>query len=152
MARPLLTSESASQVITALHRRHAGMLRDERFELRARLEQGTVVATLELARSDRSSHYVMEAAKAVPENGALDLEQTLDLCLDFLDWYLGEFFREQRELLLPLDWQPHKFGDFEVLARGDLRNPILEDAADAWLRGERPEVPGSMPGTLREDS
>lgn len=140
MARPLMTPESVSQVLSALNRRHAGMLRDEHFELGARLEQGTVVATLELVRSDRSSHYVMEAAKAVPDNGALDLEQTLDLCLDFLDWYLGEFFGEQRELLLPLDWQPHKFGEFEVLARGDLRNPVLEEAADAWLRGERLEV------------
>ena len=44
---------------------------------------------------------------------------------------LGEYFSEGRETLLPLDWQPHRFGEAEVLARGDVRNPVLDEAADA---------------------
>ena len=142
MATSILTPENKVRVLGLFNQRHGGMLRDERFDLAARLDRETVVVTLDLQRSDRTSHHRMEAAKAVPEDGSLSAGQNLDLCLDFLDWYLGEFFREDRELLLPLDWKPHTFGEFELLARGDVRNPVLEDAADAWLRGERPEVPG----------
>jgi hypothetical protein len=82
----------------------------------------------------------MEAGFDVPEDDSVAAAAALDLCVDFLDWYLGEYFREARELLLPLDWQPHRFGEHNVVARGDVRNPQLDDAADAWLRGERPEV------------
>ena len=79
----------------------------------------------------------MEAARAVPEDESHSVQETLELCLDFLDWYLGEYFENGRELILPLDWQTHRFGDVDLLARGDLRNPSMDEAADAWLRGER---------------
>ena len=149
MATPLLTAEQTAKVLSLLHERHSGLLDDESFSIRARLERGTVVVELTLATADRTSVYIMEAAKAVPDDGALSRAQTLDLCLDFLDWYLAEYFKEQRELLLPLDWQPHRFGEFEVLARGDLKNLVLEEAADAWLRGERPELPASVTRSRR---
>lgn len=144
MATPLLTPESKARLLGLLMARHGGMLRDERLDMAARLDRETVVVTLDLTSSDRTAHYRMEAAKGVPEDGSLTAGQILELCLDFLDWYLGEYFREDRELLLPLDWKPHRFGEFELLSRGDVRNPVLEDMADAWLRGERPDVPPTV--------
>jgi hypothetical protein len=104
------------------------------------MQDGSVVVRLTLERHDRSHLFWAEAAKAVPEDDSLNQEETLDLCLDFLDWYLGEYFESERSLLLPLDWKVHRFGEHDLLARGDERNPHLDDAADAWLRGERPEV------------
>ncbi|MCB9728961.1 MAG: hypothetical protein H6744_07480 [Deltaproteobacteria bacterium] len=141
MARPLLSAENAATIVAALETRHARKLRDERFTVSARMEGQTVVVDLSLARLDGTFLYEMQAAKSVPDDGSLSVADTLDLCMDFLDWYLGRYFEEDRELLLPLDHQPHRFGEHEVLARGDVRNPTLDDAADAWLRGERPEVP-----------
>jgi hypothetical protein len=141
MARPLLTAENASAIVATLETRHSRKLRDERFTVAARMEDRTVIVDLTLARLDGTFDYEMQAAKTVPEDGSLTVAETLDLCLDFLDWYLARFFEEDRELLLPLDFQPHRFGEHDVLARGDVRNPLLDDAADAWLRGERPEIP-----------
>ncbi|MEZ4269158.1 MAG: hypothetical protein R3F39_22610 [Myxococcota bacterium] len=141
MARPLLTAENASTIVAALEARHSRKLRDERFTVSARMEDRVVIVALSLARLDQTFLYDMEIAKAVPEDGSLSVAETLDLCMDFLDWYLGRYFEEERELLLPLDFQPHRIGEHEVLARGDVKNPMLDDAADAWLRGERPEVP-----------
>ncbi|MGM0578284.1 MAG: hypothetical protein ACQEXJ_21350 [Myxococcota bacterium] len=140
MARPLMTAEMSARVVETLNKRHGARLRDERFTVSGRLEEQTVVVTFLLERSDRTLAYEMQAAKTIPETGALTPGGTLDLCLDFLDWYLEQYFREDRDLLLPLDWQPHRFGEHEVMARGDVRNPAVEEAADAWLRGERPEV------------
>ncbi len=140
MARPLLDSETKTELLDALQRHHGRRLRDERFDVRARLEDGSVVVAIEIARRDRTSLYRVEAAKTVPEDESLTMMDTLHLCVDFLDWYLGQWFDSDRDLLLPLDWKPHRFGDYDVLARGDLRNPVLDEAAEAWLRGERVEV------------
>lgn len=139
MATTLMTADMAARVVDALVQRHGRLLGDERFRVSATLEDKTVVVTLRLERDDETHRYEMQAAKAIPDNGSLSPAGTLDLCLDFLDWYLGEYFRADRELLLPLDWQPHRIGEHDVLARGDVRNPVLDDAADAWLRGERPD-------------
>lgn len=141
MAEPLLPPEAATRVVEGLVERHGGQLRDEQFTVEARPVGDTVVVSLMLLRRDRTFEYAMEAAIPVSEAGGMSPADGLECCLDFLDWYLGEYFREKREILLPLDWQPHRFGDHEVQARGDLRNPALDEAADAWLRGERPEVP-----------
>ena len=113
------------------------MLREEHFSVSGRLEEGSVVVVLVLERHDRTFRYEMGCAKSVPEDESASMMDTVDLCLDFLDWHLGQYFSEERDVLLPLDWQPHRFGEVEVLARGDVRNPELDDAADAWLRGER---------------
>ena len=137
MTVPLIDSDHARQVIDGLSRRHGRMMRDERFTVASRLEEGSVIVTIVLERYDRSFRYELECASPVPEDETRSVQDTVDLCLDFLDWHLGEYFSEGRETLLPLDWQPHRFGDNEVLAKGDVRNPALDEAADAWLRGER---------------
>ena len=137
MSVSLIDSEYARRVIDALNSLHGRLLREERFTVSASLQEGSVVLQLVLERHDHSLRYQMECAKEVPEDESRSVQETLELCLDYLDWYLGEYFESARELLLPLDWQTHQFGDVDILARGDVRNPSLDEAADAWLRGER---------------
>lgn len=142
MARVLIDADAAAQTLKTLGRRHGTHLRpDESFDLQGRLEGDTIFVTLTLASEDRTLVYVMEAAVTTQDTRIRSTAEGVDLCLDFLDWYLGVYFEDQRETLLPLDWQPHQFGDLEVLARGDVHNEVLDGLADAWLRGERPEVP-----------
>ena len=140
MAQPLMTVADNGRITESLVERFGTMLQQESLSIAARMEDKAVIVTMTLARHDKTFEYVMEAGFEVPEDDSVAAPAALELCLDFLDWYLGEYFREASELLLPLDWQPHRFGEHTVLARGDVRNPLLDDAADAWLRGERPEV------------
>lgn len=142
MTKPLIDSDLRTKILDTLGRRHGGMLRNERFELDARREGDDAVVTLVLASHDRTSVYHMEAAVRREQYVAMTLAQSIDVALDFLDWYLGEYFREERDAFLPLDWKPFRFGDVEVMARGELKNEFLDDMADAWLRGERPDVVG----------
>lgn len=144
MAKPLIDQAYRNRVLSLLRERHAGSLRDERFELDVRKEGDEAVVALTLRSDDRTSVYKMEAVIQRSKYQAMTEAQAIDLSLDFLDWYLGEFFREDRDAFLPLDWKAHRFGDVDVLARGDLRNELLDDAADAWLRGERPDIEGEL--------
>lgn len=137
---PPLDPTTRAKALTLLAERHGGSLRDERFELDARREAGDAVVRLVLRSEDRTSVYTMEAVVLREKYPALSEKQAVDLSLDFLDWYVGEYLREERDAFLPLDWKPHTWGDLEVMARGELRNEFLDDAADAWLRGERPDV------------
>ncbi len=142
MSKPLLSNQNRTKILAVLSERHGSWLRNERFTISARRAGETVVAEVELASLDRTFVYQLAAALPRDKYAGLEEDEALDLCLDFVDWYLGEFFASQREVLLPLDYQPHRFGDVEVLAKGELRNEFLDDAADAWLRGERPDVDG----------
>jgi hypothetical protein len=141
VARPLLDSDDKTRLVKLLEKRHGQWLKDEAFEVSARTMQDLVVATVVLRRRDRTSVYEMEAALDGADPRIRNHHEALELALDFLDWYLGEYLGGQREVLLPLDFQPHRFGEFEVLARGDIHNEVLDELADAWLRGERPDVP-----------
>lgn len=112
------------------------MLRNESFSLDARVEGENPVMQVVLKSDDRTLEYTMEAAFVRADYPAFGMSDALDVCVDFLDWYLGEYFREERDAFLPLDWKKFRFGDLEVMARGDLRNALLDDLADAWLRGD----------------
>jgi len=144
MSRTLYNSEEAARWVEALVGRHGRYLLDEEIKITGRIEEGAVIVTAILSRLDRTSSYQMEAAVELPEDDSVSLDDASDLCMDFIDWYLGQYFGDNRETLLPLDWQSHQFGEHKVLARGDVSNPILDEAADAWLRGERPDV--ELPG------
>lgn len=131
---------SPARATSLLKQKHGRWLRDEQLTLQAQAHEHVVVATLKLTKNDHSSQYVMEAAVTVDDKMVCSEDAALNLGVDFLDWCLGAYFKDQREVLLPMDWQPHRFGEFEILARGDLTNPGLDDMADAWLRGDRPDV------------
>jgi len=149
MAKPLTDPAFRSKVLALMRERHAGSLRNERFELDVRKEGDEAVVSLTLRSDDRTSVYTMQAALERAKYQAMSEPQAIDICVDFLDWYVGEFFREDRDAFLPLDWKPHRYGDVDILARGDLRNELLDEAADAWLRGERPDVVATVKSLKR---
>ncbi len=132
--------DQRNKVVSLLTEKHRISPNDESLSVTAAVAGDAVTATLVLKRHDQTFEYQMQAGVQRSKYKGMSLDQALELCLDFLDWYLGEYTRSRRELLLPLDWQPHRFGDVEVVARGDARNRFLDEAADAWLRGERPDV------------
>lgn len=139
MPKPLLDLEQTTRAITSLNQKYGRRLKAETFSVSATEQDSTVIVTLHLAALDRTFEYRMESAVTVDEKLVHTRELALELALDFLEWYLGEYFKNERELLLPLDWQPHRFGEHEVMAKGDVRNPELDDMADAWLRGDVPQ-------------
>ena len=137
--KQVMDIETAARAIAVINQKHGRWLKDEAFSISASRRDTALVVSLNLARHDRTFECQMQAAVVIDDRSVHNDEEALDMGLDFLDWYLAEFFKSQRELLLPLDWQPHQFGDHEILARGDVRNPKLDDLTDAWLRGERPD-------------
>lgn len=138
--KALLSPELKAKAIQLLHERYRTFLDNEVFQLSAEQVGDNIILTLVLEKRDRSSQYSMSATMDPQRYAALSKAQTLEILLDFLDWCLESYFHEDRDAFLPLDWASHRFEDVEVYAKGELRNSFLDDAADAWLRGERPDT------------
>lgn len=139
MTSPLLQPGQAQKITSSLTARFARSLRGESFEVSGRLQEHTAVARVVLSKPDRSFVYEMHAAFDTDSERLMTTAEALEVCFDFLGWYLSEYFESGRELLLPLDYKPHRFGDLTVMARGEDRNAALDDLADAWLRGDATE-------------
>jgi hypothetical protein len=150
MSKPLLDAAYRARALKLLTDRHGSSLHDEHFEIDARKEEDNVVVICTLRSADRTYVYTMEACVPRQTYPAVTPAEALEISLDFLDWYLGEFFREERDAFLPLDWKVMRFGDIEIMAKGDLRNEFLDEAADAWLRGERPDVESAWKSLRRK--
>jgi len=128
MAR-LFSSEDIVAVVDMLATRYGRGLERERFEVGGRNEPGFVELTASIVREDRTFRYDIEVRVPVARDG-MAVSEARELALDFLGWYLDQYFAGGRDILLPLDYQPYEFGEHKVWARGDVTNPYLDEMAD----------------------
>ena len=133
-AKPPFDAETTRQAVALLTQRHRRRLKpDEGFRITAHVEPPYVGVTLTLANADESMVYPMEARVPRETEGLDDDTACAELCLDFLDYYVGEYLRGGRDVYLTLDWSAVRFGEYEVQARGQVLNLKLERLADALL-------------------
>ena len=128
----LFTDEEVAAILEILYSEFGHRLSGERFLLDGLVEPGLVRADLAIEKLDKTFRYDMSFYVSLAHN-ELSVQEARDLVLDFLGWYLERYFEEDRELLLPLDYQPYNFGEHTVFARGDVRNPYLDALADAII-------------------
>ena len=136
----LFTREDATAAAASLDSRYAAHLGAERFEVGGRVEPGFVELTAVLANSDKTFRYEIEVRAAVGGKGVSQVEGR-ELVLDFLGYYLDQYFDGGRDVLLPLDFQPYQFGEHTVHARGDVTNPALDEVANRILEDGVPLAP-----------
>jgi hypothetical protein len=133
----LMDGKEAARVCRLLKERHRRGLRPgEEFQVRGWVQDEVVYATLTLRNQDESLHYPMEARLDVADSEQLP-EDALDVLLDFLDYYVGQYLERDRDVYLTIDWSEVRFGESVLQARGQVLNLKLERMADEILaRGE----------------
>lgn len=136
--KPLLTPALTTKLEGTLLRRYGPFLQGgERFRV-----MGSAIAvdawTLNVIfeSRDRTLHLPVELALVINENPRLRNDEAGDILIDFLDYFFDRYFREGREVTMPIDWALFPFGEYSVRARGWERNKRLEDMADRLLAGE----------------
>ena len=60
--------------------------------------------------------------------------------LDYIDCYFEEFFKEDENVFLPIDWSEYSFDEVPFQLKGQILNLHVEDLADRILSGEDPEL------------
>ena len=131
--KEILGKEDLRKIEDTLMSTYGAHLGNERFIVRVFGQSDSVLLRVQLDQFDGMSRHTFEINAPSKSNG-LKLDQALDLALDFLGYYLDQFFEDNRELLLPLDYQEYEFGEHKVFARGDYTRPKLDELADRILR------------------
>jgi hypothetical protein len=113
-----------------LNSHYAQHLSNEYFLFSGKMESGSFFAKLDLCKKDNTFKYAMEFMINMEENHLKTLSQVKDIVIDFIGFYLDQYFSENRELIFPLDFEKYQFGENHVFARGDILNPQLDAMAD----------------------
>ena len=136
----LFSEKDADALLELLNTLYGSHLKSEKIKVDGFTEPGFVELNLCLDRLDGSSRYSIDIRASLTEN-AISEEEGRDLIVDFLGYYLGLFFKNSREPLLPLDFQPYPFGELVVYARGDVTCPKLDAMADEIITEGKPLSP-----------
>lgn len=136
MKKEIIGKFEKERIEKTLYKRYAHYLGKESFKIWAFGESDSVHLRMYLDSDDGMSRYSVDILVPLGEN-RLTLREGFDLALDFLGYYLDQFFEENRELLLPLDYNKYNFGKEFVYAKGDFTKPKLDQLADEILtKGE----------------
>ena len=138
MQKPLLSEEFSDKFQLEFHKRYAGHLRHgERLRIANHaIEEGAWTLSVIFENPDRSLHLPVDVALVGSDNPKLSHDEARDVLVDFIDYFFDRYFRDAREVTLPLDWAGFPFGDYTVRARGWEKNLRLEELADKLLEGE----------------
>ena len=138
MAKVLMTEEFQAKFLAELGKRHVRNLRvGEAFHAdHQEMDEATWSLTVTFQNADKSVYLPVEVAMLAAENPRLTSDEARDVLVDFVDYFFDRYFRDAREVTLPIDWGTFPFGEFTVRARGWEKNLRLEQLADRLLAGE----------------
>jgi hypothetical protein len=126
-----LWPEEIARLVDALTKQFASALQDDAFELLSQGDEEAVQLRCRIVKADRSQVYLLEVRARVKNFDSRDMACTE--AVDVLGYVIEQFFSSGREVIPPLDWAPFGLGGGEVLIRGDLRNQLIDEAADKLL-------------------
>jgi len=138
-----LSQDNLRALTETLTRRFSAEIDREAFALTCEGDDEGLVLTCRLARDDRRGAYTVEVHSPVAhfENRTAARDEAVDA----VGYVVEQYFSSGREVIPPLDWQPFSFGGPEVYIRGDLKNELLEDAADQLLAQDALPVDAEEP-------
>jgi hypothetical protein len=135
--KPLLDAAYQAKLLKTLQTTFGRYMRPgEKFLLvshEAAADAWTLSVTFE--NTDQSLHLPVELALVSAENPKLTGDEPADLLVDFMGFFLEEYFKGDRQVTLPLDWQTVPYGDFTIRTRGWEQNLKLERQANLLLAG-----------------
>jgi hypothetical protein len=118
-----------------LDRKHAAYLEDRFFSIKVESDDYKANVVVTLQNADSSFYYPVEGRISCKSQNLSGKEGSL-LILDFIDVYFEEFFREDQNTWLPIDWAGYNFEGFEFQLKGQKLNKQTEDLADLFLDGK----------------
>jgi len=141
--KPLLSPAYKKKLLDALRTRHARFLKPgEEFSCQdGEIAHDAWTLSVLFQNRSRTLYLPIDMAVVAADNEKLNDEEARDVLVDFIDFFFDEYFRESRNVTLPIDWERLTFGEYTIRARGWERNIALEEAADKLLSGEPLDAP-----------
>ena len=130
-----LTEMECQEISRQLERKFAGLLKQRYFETEVRKDSQGVYGKITLRNQTGSFFYPVEARVAHVDHNLGD-RGAATLLLDYICEYFAEYFREDGDLFLPIDWAPFESEGVSFQLKGQILNLEAEKLADALLAGD----------------
>lgn len=131
----LVDQKAISELSKILNLKHAASLEDRSFTLSCSKENDMIEVQVILKNSDESFYYPVTVCvnRQVYKQSDKDLALIL---LDYLDIYFDNFFREDENLFVPIDWVEHQFEGVTLRMKGQVLNRYQELKANELLSAD----------------
>ena len=130
--KEILTEEECVALAETMGRKYTSFLNERYFEISVRHDHLGLYATILLRNESGSFYYPVEGRLADIDHQLNRHDGALFL-IDYIDSYYEEFFRENGEVYLPIDWATFDWEGIQIQVRGQILNLELEKMADKWL-------------------
>lgn len=138
----LLTPDECGELAAIMGRKYAAFLQQRHFEVSCRKDGRGIYAQV-LLRNKSGSYYYPVEGRLAHSSHALSDRQAVLLLIDFIDGYFSEYFKENGDVYLPIDWADYESEGIPLQLKGQILNLEAEHLADALLGTD-----GDAPSTL----
>lgn len=130
---PVWTEEEILSIKKLLDKKHLVYLEDEEFIIEVGSTKDQVQLKVSLIKKDKSNYYPIECVFVKETTSEFKETEIAFKMLDYLDVYWSNYFSEERNMFIPLDWSKHEFEGIHFYIRGFVRNLQLEIHANEFL-------------------
>jgi hypothetical protein len=131
----VLTKEEEFSLSQIMNRKYAVYLNGRFFRLDLKIDYEAAYATVTLLSKDESFYYPVDA-RIAHKDQEIDAKTSVLMLLDYVDIYFDEYFREQENTFLSLDWTAYSFEGTELEMKAQVRNKHAETLADQIISGK----------------
>ena len=128
-----ISTEECDALAETMSRKYASFLNGRYFEVSLKHDQTGNFATV-LLRNDSGSFYYPVEGRISDYDHDLNRHDATLFLIDYIDSYFEEFFRENGEVYLPIDWAAFEWEGIPIQLRGQILNLEVENMADDWLK------------------
>ena len=128
-----MANEELKELEQILNLRYAQYLSNRFFEISSNVDGiGLVQVKVLLQNTEQSFYYPIEA-RLDSKDQNISPEQATLVMIDYIDYYFAEYFKEDENVLIPIDWSEFALDGVKFQMRGEIRNLRYELAADEIL-------------------
>ena len=132
MKKQILSEENKTQLEKIMNIKWGAYLNDRSIHISTETVNNDVLATVTLKNSDNSFHYPVEARMSKTSLNSEGKEEAL-LLLDYIDIYFDEYFKDDENTFIPIDWKPYSYEGESIFMRGQIQNLLQEKNADDFI-------------------
>lgn len=124
------------EIMKLLNSKYAHILNDRFFRVVADYDENVLFLACILENGSRTFHYPVEARISYKDQN-MSAEEAISLIIDYVDAYFEEYFQNDENTYISIDWLTHTFEDVEFDMRGQVKNLYMEELAEKLLSGEK---------------
>jgi len=136
-----LSNDELADLAKLMDRKYASQRQDRTFSCTATQDAKGVYVQVVLKNPDHSFYYPVDG-RMLSQEGGLSPKDAALFVIDSIDTYFEEFFMEDGEVLVPIDWGDYDWEGTKFQLRGQILNLKSEQQANQLLGADWTETLG----------